>query len=66
MRNRIRELRRELGLSQNELAQRCGVSRLTVLSIELDRSEPSLPLAFALARELSTPIESLFQPEDDL
>ena len=50
MRNRVRRLRLEEGLSQGELAAAVGVSRQTINSIEQERYTPSLPLAIALAR----------------
>ncbi|RYE67068.1 MAG: transcriptional regulator, partial [Oxalobacteraceae bacterium] len=50
MKNRVRELRTASGWSQNELADRLKVSRQTVNAIENERYDPSLPLAFDLAR----------------
>lgn len=64
MRNHLRVLRAERGWSQAELAQRLGVSRQTVNAIETGRYDPSLPLAFALAKAFARPIEQLFEPED--
>lgn len=63
MRNRLRLLRAERGWSQAELAQRLGVSRQTVNAIETGRYDPSLPLAFALARLFERTIEELFEPD---
>ena len=60
MKNFIRERRKELGLSQEELAKRCGVSRQTVNAIENDKYDPTLALAFHLARELKTAVDELF------
>ncbi len=62
MENNIREKRRELGLSQEELAKRCGVSRQTVNAIENNKYDPTLSLAFQLARELGTTVDGLFRP----
>ena len=62
MENGIREKRRELGLSQEELAKRCGVSRQTVNAIENNKYDPTLSLAFQLARELGTTVDGLFRP----
>ena len=62
MENTIREKRRELGLSQEELAKRCGVSRQTVNAIENNKYDPTLSLAFQLARELGTTVDGLFRP----
>lgn len=63
MENRIRERRKELGLSQKELAQKCGVSRQTVNAIENNKYDPTLSLAFHLARELQLTVDELFLPE---
>ncbi|WP_405016764.1 helix-turn-helix transcriptional regulator [Kitasatospora sp. NBC_00070] len=64
MRNKVRELRRELGLSQQKLATILGVSRQTVNAIETGRYNPALPLAFALARFFGRAVEEIFQPDD--
>ncbi|MEO5694962.1 MAG: helix-turn-helix transcriptional regulator [Usitatibacter sp.] len=60
MKNVIRELREKRGWSQGDLADRLEVSRQTVNAIENERYDPSLPLAFALARLFEKPIEKLF------
>jgi putative transcriptional regulator len=65
VRNRIRELRVRLGLSQGELASEVGVSRQTINSIEQERYTPSLPLALALARHFGTSVEELFDGNDE-
>ena len=62
MRKRIRERRKELGLSQEELAKKCGVSRQTINAIENNKYDPTLSLAFSLARELSIKVDELFNP----
>lgn len=62
MTNRLRVLRAERGWSQADLAVRLGVSRQTVNAIETGRYDPSLPLAFAIARLFGEPIERLFDP----
>ena len=62
MKNQIRDLRREQGLSQEELARRCGVSRQTINAIENNKYDPTLSLAFHLARELDTTVDELFTP----
>ena len=62
MENCIRERRKELGLSQEELAKRCSVTRQTVNAIENNKYDPTLALAFALARELGTTVDALFTP----
>ena len=63
MRNRLRVLRAERCWSQAELAKRLGVSRQTVNAVETGRYDPSLPLAFGLARIFDLPIERIFDPE---
>jgi putative transcriptional regulator len=61
--NRLRLLRAERNWSQAELAERLGVSRQTVNAIETRRYDPSLPLAFRLARLFGVAIEQIFEPE---
>ena len=63
MKNKIRELRKQRGISQEELAKKCGVSRQTVNAIENDKYDPTLALAFHLARELDTTVDTLFTPD---
>ena len=63
MKNRIRELRDAHELSQEELAEKLGVSRQTVYAIENDKYDPMLPLAFRIAEIFSMTIEQVFQPE---
>ena len=60
MENSIRVRRKELGLSQEELAKRCGVSRQTIIAIENNKYDPTLALAFSLARELQVTVDGLF------
>ena len=60
MKNSIRDRRREKGLSQEELAKRCDVSRQTINAIENNKYDPTLALAFRLASELGVPIDELF------
>ncbi|MBV9193633.1 MAG: helix-turn-helix transcriptional regulator [Solirubrobacterales bacterium] len=64
MRNSVRDLRTERGLSQGQLASEMGVSRQTINSIEQDRYTPSLPLALALARFFETTVEAMFDARD--
>ena len=64
MRNSVRELRSDRGLSQGPLASAMGVSRQTINSIEQDRYTPSLPLALALARFFGTTVEAMFDARD--
>ena len=63
MRNRVRELRTEQGLSQGELAAAVDVSRQTINSIEKERYTPSLPLALALARFFGVTVEEMFDDQ---
>ena len=60
MKNRLRELRTERGWSQADLAQRLDVSRQSVNAVETGKFDPSLPLAFAIARIFGIPIEQIF------
>jgi len=60
MKNRLRVLRAERGWSQADLAERLQVSRQSVNAIETGRFDPSLPLAFKLARLFGTTIEFIF------
>jgi putative transcriptional regulator len=64
VRNRVREQRSEVGLTQADLAAALGVSRQTVISIENGRYLPSLPLAFRIARLFAVPLEQLFEPNE--
>jgi putative transcriptional regulator len=63
MNNRLRELRETKGWSQQELGERLGVSRQTVISIEKAKYDPSLPLAFTIAQLFELKIEDVFQPD---
>ena len=63
MKNDVRELRTERGLSQGELAAALEVSRQTVISIEKGRYVPSLPLALALARFFGKSVEDVFHED---
>ncbi|MDN3029576.1 helix-turn-helix transcriptional regulator [Streptomyces sp. S.PB5] len=63
MKNRITDLRAEQGWTQADLAQRAGVSRQTINAIETGRFDPSLPLAFRLAKLFDLRIEELFLDE---
>jgi putative transcriptional regulator len=62
MNNLVRELRGERGWSQADLAQKLDVSRQTVNAIETGKYDPSLPLAFKIARLFGMPIEMIFVP----
>ncbi|KAF1696185.1 MULTISPECIES: helix-turn-helix transcriptional regulator [Pseudoxanthomonas] len=63
MRNRLRELREDQGWSQGELAERLEVSRQTVNALETGKYDPSLPLAFRIARLFALRIEDVFDPD---
>jgi putative transcriptional regulator len=64
VKNQLRVLRAERGWSQADLADRLGVSRQTVNAIETGRYDPSLPLAFGIARAFGKLIEEIFEPGD--
>ncbi|MBB4657834.1 helix-turn-helix domain-containing protein [Parvularcula dongshanensis] len=64
MKNALPELRAERGWSQARLAQALGVSRQTVNALETGRYDPSLPLAFRIARLFDRPIEGIFHDEE--
>ena len=61
MKNRVRALRDERGWTQAQLAQRLDISRQSVIAIETGRYDPSLPLAFTIARVFRLAIEDIFQ-----
>lgn len=63
--NRLPQLRKEAGYSQEKLAELLGVSRQTIISIEKGRFDPSLPLAFSIARVFDTTIEDIFTPDEE-
>ena len=62
VKSRLRELRAERSWSQGELAEKLGVSRQTVNAIETGKYDPSLPLAFRIARLFGKRIEDVFDP----
>ena len=63
MNNRVRELREGRGLFQAEFGDKIGVSRPTVYAIEIGKYDPTLLLAFRVARELNRRIEDIFDPK---
>jgi putative transcriptional regulator len=65
VRNRLRELRDARGWTQGALADRLDVSRQTVNALETGRYDPSLPLAFRIARLFGEPIEAIFDADDE-
>jgi putative transcriptional regulator len=62
MKNRLRVLRAERNWSQADLAEKLSVSRQTVNALETEKYDPSLPLAFRIARLFRKPIEEIFEP----
>jgi len=65
VRNRLKVLRAERDWSQADLAERAGVSRQAINAIETGKYDPSLPLAFTLARVFGHSIDAMFFPEGD-
>jgi putative transcriptional regulator len=65
MKNQVRELRASRGWTQGDLAERLRVSRQTVNAIETEKYDPSLPLAFKIARLFATSIEDVFTGGDE-
>lgn len=63
LKNQIKVLRKAKKISQQELADYCKVTRQTVNAIENEKYDPSLQLAFDLARTLNTTVDTLFDPE---
>jgi len=64
MNNRLKVMRAERDWSQAQLAEQLGVSRQTVNALETGRYDPSLPLAFKIARVFGQPIESIFSDDN--
>ncbi|MFA5270113.1 MAG: helix-turn-helix transcriptional regulator [Patescibacteria group bacterium] len=60
MSNRIKICRAERSLTQEDLAQKCGVTRQTIIAVEKDKYIPSLELAFKIAHVFKQPIEKIF------
>ena len=65
MKNKLEALRKEKGVRQEDLAQALGVSRQTVISLEKGKYNPSLSLAFKLARYFGMPVEAIFDDSDE-
>ena len=65
MKNRLRELRAAKEWSQADLADKLGVSRQTINAIETEKYDPSLPLAFKVARLFKAKIEEIFESDKD-
>jgi putative transcriptional regulator len=66
VKNQLKALREHRGWSQGGLADRLDVSRQTVNALETGRYDPSLPLAFRIARLFGQPIEAIFEPGEEL
>ncbi|MCI0391017.1 MAG: helix-turn-helix transcriptional regulator [Acidobacteria bacterium] len=66
MKNRLRVIRAERDWSQADLAERLGVSRQTINAVETGKYDPSLPLAFKIARLVNLKIEDIFQLDEDV
>ena len=65
MKNKLRELRAAREWSQSDLADKLGVSRQTINAIETEKYDPSLPLAFKVARLFKKQIEEIFELDED-
>ncbi len=63
MKNTLKQMRKEQGWSQQDLAERLGISRQSVIAIEREKYDPSLDLAFKIARVFDASIEIIFTPE---
>ncbi|WP_346928772.1 helix-turn-helix transcriptional regulator [Clostridium sp.] len=61
MKNNIKELRKKIGMRQEDIATELGVTRQTINAIENDKYNPTLELAMKLARLLKTPVEEIFE-----
>lgn len=61
VKNSVRDLRAELDWTQADLAEKLGVSRQTVNAIETEKYDPSLPLAFKIAKVFRKPVEDIFR-----
>ena len=61
----MKELRARYDMTQEDLANKVGVSRQTIVAIEKEKYDPSLPLAFKLAKCFGVKVEELFESEED-
>ena len=64
MKNRLRVLRAEKDWTQEQLAERLGVTRQAIIAIEKEKYDPSLELAFRIAKTFQQPLEAIFFPEE--
>ncbi|VEU80025.1 helix-turn-helix transcriptional regulator [Haploplasma axanthum] len=60
MKNNVKEIRKQIGLRQEDMAQKLGVSRQTIIAIENDKYDPSLELAMKISRLFDLSIEDIF------
>ena len=65
MRNRIKQLRKEAGFRQEDMAKKLGVSRQTIIAVENDKYNPTLELAMKMARLLGRRVEEIFFLEEE-
>lgn len=65
VKNRIKELRKEKGLRQEDLAEKLSVTRQTIIAVENDKYNPTLELAMKMARFLEITVEDLFELEEE-
>jgi len=64
MKNKIKQLRKERGLRQEDMANKLDVTRQTIIAIENDKYNPTLELAMKIARLFGVPVESIFELND--
>lgn len=64
MRNKIKELRKQMGLRQEDMAKELGVTRQTINAVENGKYNPTLELAMKLAKLLKRPVEDIFELDD--
>ena len=64
IRNHVRRLREERGITQSDLARTSACTRQTIIMLEQERYVPSLSLAFAVTRSLGASLEEVFEPEE--
>jgi len=65
IRNHLRRLRDERGITQSDLARASACTRQTIIMLEQERYVPSLSLAFSIARSLEVTLEEVFEPEEE-
>lgn len=64
MRNMVKQLRKQAGLRQEDLARKLGVSRQTIIAVENDKYNPTLELAMKIARLLGLHVDEIFFLDD--